>query len=65
MEVHLLQYRREVRGSDEKRGKKKKKREGTLKFDFSAVRAGRQYLSAADEMLQGGKKQLQVEFWAT
>lgn len=48
-----------------KRGGKKKQREGTLKFDFSAVRAGRRYLSAADEMLQGGKKQLQVEFWAT
>lgn len=33
-----------------------KQREGTLKFDFSAVGAGRRYLSAADEMLRGGKK---------
>lgn len=38
-----------MRGSDEKRGEKKKQREGTLKFDFSAVGEGRRYLSAADE----------------
>lgn len=45
-----------------KRGGEKKQREGTLKFDFSAVRAGRRYLSAADEMLQGGKNNCWLNF---